>query len=248
MHTAVEGLRLLDFQQYEFIYIYSDLREFGRGVTSRNEKENFLGELLDELLRTGCTIVIPAFSYTDTGNFYVNSTRTNLGALNNFIQKDSRSIRSEHPLFSFSAIGPKADFLKNIGKCSFGSDSVFSRLIGRRATFLNIGRPIAYGNTLVHFVEDQNDAYYRFHKHFDTKVFLDGNLIGSDYSAFLRRRDIPNKTFEINFALAANEIYLRGQVANIGEPESFSGLFQYDYDRTLEILSDLFMSNPEAFI
>jgi aminoglycoside N3'-acetyltransferase len=246
--TLINTLRSLDFQEYKFIYIYSDLREFGHGIQTNDDKLNFLRDLMSELLGTGCTIVIPTFTYTDTGVFETNSTRTNLGALNKFIQNDSRSIRSEHPLFSFSSVGPESGFLKNIGKSSFGNDSVFARLIGQRATFLNIGRPISAGNTLVHYVEDQHNAFYRIHKKFDTQVFSDGKYIGTDYSAFLRRRDIPDLTFETKFELAAREIYAKGRVSRIGEPESYSGVFQYDYDRTLEILTGLFKSNSSAFI
>ena len=248
MHRVVEGIRNFNLHDYKYIYIYSDLRELGREILSKEDKYRFLDTLLFELLSTGSTVVIPSFTYTVSGIFQVNSTRTNLGALNSFIQQDLRSVRSEHPMFSFSAIGPNAEFLKNIGKCSFGNNSVFSRLIGKGATFLNIGRPISSGNTLVHFVEDENSAYYRFHKEFDTDVYLGDIYCGSNYSAYLRRRDIPGRTFETDFRLAAHTLYSKGKVASFGIPESYLGLSQYDYDDTLDILMNLFKSNVEAFI
>ena len=248
MDKVIEGLKTFNLHEYKYIYVYSDLREFGRNILSKEDKYKFLNTLLNELLHTGSTIVIPSFTYTTSGIFQVNSTKTHLGAFNNFIQQDIRSVRSEHPLFSFSAIGPNAEFLKLIGNCSFGNDSVFSRLIGKGTTFLNIGRPISSGNTLVHYVEDENNAYYRFHKTFNTEVYRGDTYCGTNYSAFLRRRDVSGRTFETEFRLATDALYSKRKVASFGDPESYLGIFQYEYDDTLDILMELFKSNHEAFI
>ena len=61
--------------------------------------------------------------------------------------------RSEHPMFSFAALGPKSEIVENCGKSAFGYDSIHERLRKKKCCFLNIGRSLESGNTLVHNVE-----------------------------------------------------------------------------------------------
>ena len=58
--------------------------------------------------------------------------------------------------------------------------------------FLNFFRPLKQGNTLVHHIEQNNKAKYRFDKKFETKVFFHDNYVGKNYSAFVRK-NLKNK-------------------------------------------------------
>lgn len=92
---------------YEYIYIYSDLQYYliKFGI-------NFPKYLINLFLKEKKTLIIPTFSYTTSGEFLVNKTRSKVGSLSNFILNSRNSYRSDHPLFSFAAIGPKKKFLK----------------------------------------------------------------------------------------------------------------------------------------
>ena len=84
--------------------------------------------LLSLFLKKGITIVVPAFSYTKSGNFIVEQTKSKVGFLGNFIMQNFNYERSEHPLFSYVAIGKNKKIVKNVGKSAFGKDSVHKRL------------------------------------------------------------------------------------------------------------------------
>ena len=101
----------------DVIYIYADLRGFLIFLNQFPNKNKFLESFVKPLLDKNLTIIIPTFSYTTSGIFNTKSTTTNLGALNKWVLNNPKSERSEHPLFSYSAIGPKAkELVKDIGK------------------------------------------------------------------------------------------------------------------------------------
>ena len=92
-----------------FVYIYSDFRVFF-------EKEKFsekkIKKFLNLFLKKNITCITPAFSYTKTGVFDVKKTKSRVGFLSNYILKNEKFVRSNHPIFSYIAVGKKKRFLK----------------------------------------------------------------------------------------------------------------------------------------
>ena len=238
----------LDVNQYDFCYIYSDLRAFASKMVCGFEKNKFCSSIINPLLKSKKTIIIPTFTYTTEGVFEVEKTPTKLGALNSWILKQNNMKRSEHPMFSFASLGPKSSIVEKCGKSAFGSDSIHERLRGKKCCIINIGRPIEFGNTLLHNVEQSCGASYRFHKTFKTRVFKKNEYIDSDYTAFVRRQDVPEHDFKFNFSKAAKMIYDEGVVKEVGDPALLSNVSLYDYDKTREILVKAFLNNTSIFL
>ena len=232
----------------DIIYLYSDFRTFGRHLEEFPDRAAFCDALLAPLLQRGKTLVITAFTYTTEGRFDVLSTPTKLGVLNKWILAQPGVCRSEHPLFSYAAVGPKADLVTNIGKSAFGHDSVFTRLLGQRAAFLHVGRPVWMGNTALHHVEHVGGATYRIHKAFKTEVFRGEQFIGSDYSAFLRRMDVHGETFAFTFREAADLLSARRLVRQVGCDVNLTNVSLLWYDDTLAALHQMFRADPTIFI
>ena len=118
----------------------------------------------------------------------------------------------------------------------------------RKCCFLNIGRPLKNGNTIIHNIEQSCNAKYRFNKVFKTSVFKNNKLFDSDYSAFVRRQDVPNHDFKFNFTKASELIYNQGIVNEVGNPEILSNVSLYDYDKTHEILMNAFLKDNSIFL
>lgn len=232
----------------DILYIYSDFRFFGQYLSEYKDKNAFCEAIVNPLLIRGKTIIVPTFSYTTSGQFDVLKTPTKLGTLNKWILSHKNHVRSEHPLFSYSALGPNAKIISNIGKSAFGADSVFERLRDKNTAFLHIGRPVHLGNTLLHYIEQICGASYRTHKAFSTEVYRDKKYIGTDYSAFLRRLDINGYNFFSNFVKATNYLENMGIVAKTGSDSDLSNITLYCYDRTIEILQKLFYTDQNIFI
>ncbi len=246
--TLMEAYEAVGAYEPDIVYVYSDFRTLGRHIDEFRTREDFCGAVAQPLLDRGKTVVISTFTYTATGRFDVLTTPTTIGALNKWILGVPGVKRSEHPLFSYAAIGPQASLVERIGKSAFGADSVFTRLHGRRAAFLYVGRPIALGNTMLHHIEQTCGATYRVHKAFNTEVYRGEQYVGTDYSAFLRRRDVPGETFEFTFRKAAARLQQMGLVKQVGSDADLTNISLHWLDRTADALTDMFYENPKIFI
>ena len=254
--NSYEGL---DVNQHNFCYIYSDLRAFASKMVCGFEKNKFCSSVINPLLKLKKTVIIPTFTYTIEGVFEVEKTPTKIGALNSWILKQKDMKRSEHPMFSFAALGPKSSIVEKCGKSAFGSDSIHERLRGKKCCFINIGRPLESANTIVHNVEQACGATYRYNKCLKTHVIKNNKFFGSNYNAFLRKLDIPNNDVKINFVKAAKNIFDAGIIKQISlNPKttiknskkgvSLSTIFLYDYDKTRESLVESFNNDISVFI
>lgn len=232
----------------EILYIYTDFRNFGAHAAGYQSRNDFCKAVVNPFLVSGKTIVIATFTYTADGVFNVVGTRTKLGAINKWILDQPGHLRSEHPVFSYAALGPARDFLQGVGKSAFGYDSVFDRLKGKRAAFLHIGRPVSMGNTALHYIEHLCGATYRAHKAFRTQVFKGEQYIGTDYTAFLRRWDVPGESFEFDFSMAAEALVKRGLIKQVGSDLDLSNVSCYWYDDTIDFMADMFNKNQMLFL
>jgi aminoglycoside 3-N-acetyltransferase len=234
----------------EIVYVYSDFRGFGQILAQDYQfsKADFFDDLIAIFKKYELTVLVPTFSYTTNGVFLVESTPTNLGALNKFVMRHPESIRSEHPLFSFSALGPSTSILNKVSKQAFGEDSVFSRLLNCKSYFLHIGRPVQAGTTIIHFIEQKYSAWYRYEKVFPTQVFYDSQFIGDGYSAYLRKLDHPGQTFETKFMKGADHLFRNGVMLESGLNENFMNISYGAVAEVYDCLSNEYSADKNFFI
>ncbi len=234
----------------EIVYIYSDFRGFGQILEGdyKFSKKDFFTDLLNIFNKLEMTVVVPTFSYTTSGIFHVDSTPTNLGALSKFVLTDTHSVRSEHPLFSFSALGASAKFLSGIGKEAFGTDSAFSRMLDHNSYVLHIGRPVSAGNTIIHFIEQKFSAWYRFEKIFPTRVFIGDQFVGDSYSAYLRRQDQPGQTFETNFLRGSKLLFENGVMHESGLNKDYLNVSYGSMKKVYDSLCEAYLGDNNFFI
>lgn len=233
----------------DIVYLYSDLRGISSWAAGFPDRDAFCDALMRPLLARGKTVVMTTFTYTTEGRFDVLTTPTRLGVLNKWILRQEGVCRSEHPMFSYAALGSRAEELvTGIGKSAFGQDSVFMRLLGRRAAFLYLGRPVWMGNTVLHHVEQLGGATYRTNKAFPTEVFRGAQFVGTNYSAFLKRTDVSGQTFAFTFRKAAEMLVRIGLVRQVGCESDLTNVSLLWYDDTVAALHRMFRDDPSVFI
>jgi len=232
-----------DIINYDYVYIYSDLRYFL--FANNKDIKKFTEDFLNIFLNNNQTIIVPTFSYSKK-NFDTKYTRSKLGYLSNYILSKPKSIRSLHPLFSYVAIGKKKKILKNIGKSAFGQNSLHQRLLFKNCCFFHIGRPLIEGNTLVHHVEQNLNAKYRFDKSFNTKVYTSRKYIGKGYSAYVRRNYRKSSMFY--FGHAQKKINNCEIINRLSKNIGLKSIFYYSYDEFYFFLHKLFLENDKIFL
>lgn len=234
--------------EYDVIFLYVDLRAFSMNAVLFEDKSRFMEAFIAPFIQRNKTVVIPAFSYTMEGEFHVESTPTHLGAMNKWFLSFEGVVRSSHPMFSFAAIGPKASTLFETGKSAFGVKSVYDLYQNEKAAFLHIGIPIPLGNSFLHYIEQLCGASYRYNKVYKTKVFRQGEYIGTDYSAMVRRLDNPKDDYRASFEKISNRLFEHKLIREVGNAKGLLNFSCYPMGDAIDLLVDWFYQDPCIFI
>ena len=235
--------KVSEIYKAKYVYIYSDFRTIFE--IEKKKPTMFVNKLLNLFLKKNITCIVPSFSYNKIDDFHLNSTKSKVGFLGNYILEKKKHVRSEHPLFSFIAIGKNANILKKIDKSAFGKNSVHGKLYKKNCYFLNLCRPLIQGNTLVHHIEHLNKAKYRFNKTFKTKLFKNKKLVGTNYSAYLRK-NLNDKKSIFTFSKALSKLkkrkyFFKHKFYN-------SEILIYKYDNFYNDLNLLYKQNNKIFL
>ena len=156
----------------ETLFIHSDVM-FGK-IPAGFKREAYLSTLY-EILSSLCVknIIVPAFTYSfcNGENYDVRSSRTSMGALNEYIRKKEGRYRTLDPLLSFSVPENLSDKFKNISEHSLGTNSGFDILHGMDGVkFLFLGARLGDCFTYVHYLEKIKDVCYRFDMPFEGDI------------------------------------------------------------------------------
>lgn len=243
-----EAYKEIGATDYEVLFLYLDLRAWSVNAPLFSSRDSFLHAIIKPFLDRNITVIIPTFTFTDQGEFHVEKTQTRLGAMNKWFVSFEGVVRSNHPLFSFAAIGPLATMLHQTGKSAFGIKSVYDLFQHTRAAFLHIGIPIHLGNSFIHYVEQLCGASYRYNKVYKTAVFNKGEYIGTDYSAFVRRLDNIKDDFKANYVKVNHNLFDNKLVKEVGDSDKLLNISCYPFADTLELLVELFYKDCCIFI
>lgn len=142
------------------------------------------------------TVVVPTFTYgfCKGRRFDPAKTTSHVGLFSNWMRRRPDAVRSEHPIFSFSAVGVQAlTLMADVPESAFDEDSVFGRLRRTDAKILFFNCP--FDNcTFVHHIEKMHGVDYRYDKVFTGQVRKDGVWSEGSASHFVRPldRDVEN--------------------------------------------------------
>lgn len=231
-----------NIHSFDFVYIYSDFRFF---LSQNLNNQKFIQQFIKIFLKNNQTIIVPSFSYSKK-IFDVKKTKSEVGFLSNFLLKDKLSLRSNHPIFSYLAIGPKKNIVNSVGKSAFGIGCLHSKLLFNNCAFLHIGRKLIYGNTLIHHVEQNLNAKYRFEKKFKTKVYHGKKFIGSNFKAFVRKNN--NKLSSFTFEKIIKNKKIRKLIVKLNNEKDLKSIFCYSFDDFYLLLHELYLKDNNIFI
>lgn len=120
-------------------------------------------EALIEAVGEGATVVAPTFTYSFCQGhpFDPLKSRGESGLFGNYLLSRPDRVRSDHPIFSFAAVGPQAEeLLTGLSTSAFGPGSLFERLHQRGGNLLFAGASFQ-SCTYVHYVEQKVGVSYR---------------------------------------------------------------------------------------
>jgi aminoglycoside 3-N-acetyltransferase len=151
-------------------------------------------EVMEELIGKDGTVLFPAFnfqSWTETHYFDVMETPSKMGMITEQARLRPNARRTPHPIYSFSALGKRADeFSKTEDKEAYGPNSAFALFHKLNATIISIGLDFNNSFSMHHYIEYNVGCDYRRIKEFG------GLYMGYDrkpqiktYSMYVRSHD-----------------------------------------------------------
>lgn len=188
LYQALEGLQL---QTNDTVLLHSDLSTLGffENVSPHQEQLNKLFEALKAFFLKG-SLMTPSFSYSYARlnqAFHLEKSPSELDLFSEFFRQHPDTVRSLHPIFSFSALGKNKQWLtQEVGRSAFGYNTPFQRLIDINGKILFFGASPGKAMTLIHHIEQLVGVSYFYHKAFFTPVFKEKKQQQGPFFAFVR--------------------------------------------------------------
>ena len=200
------------------------------------------GELLAHLYELVTSLGVPTlcvpsftFSFCNGEDYCVQSSRSKMGALNEYIRKLPEAVRSVDPLVSSVLVGEDRDLVKNLGKNSIGENSTFDKLHRRGAgvKFLFFGTTVRECFTYTHYIEERLLAPYRYHRAFTGKISDSARTWEDTYTLFVRYKGV----LPADDGKLENDLLRRGflrkeacgdaSISCLGEPEAYQTIVEH---------------------
>ena len=181
-------LLLISFNvpKHSTIIIHSSLFRFGLINGGVNSIYKVLRNVFDETY----TLLMPTFtfSYGESREWSCLYSKSETGALTEFMRELNPKNRSINPFHSIVVDGPNKDYLLGqISESSFGQDSIFEKLYSLGAYNLSLGIDFIGGATFCHYTEEYLKVPYRFYKSFPGNVLDNRNeKIEVDFKMYVR--------------------------------------------------------------
>lgn len=165
------------------------------GAPNRALKRQELLARLYEIIRSlGVpTLCVPVFtfSFCNGEDYCVQTSRSRMGALNEYIRGLPEALRSVDPLLSTALVGQDRDLVQDLGKHSIGENSTFDKLHRRNGVkFLFFGAALRECFTYTHYVEERLHSPYRYHREFSGRITDAGRSWRDAYTLFVRYRGV----------------------------------------------------------
>ena len=179
-------LRSFNIERDATVMIHSGLLPFGTiegGVAG-------LYECIRDALGEDITLVMPTFtlSFGTSRAWHFFRSRSEVGALTEFMRTQNGVIRTVHPFHSVCVTGPhKKEFSHCDNLSSFGIGSPFQVLYDLNAYNLSIGTKFEGGATYLHHTEETRQVPYRYYKDFPGKIVLESGQLDTRTYRFYAR-------------------------------------------------------------
>ena len=183
-----ESLMDMGAHECDVLYIHSALNFGLPNMEIKNGQ--LLKCLLDtiELLNVP-TVVMPTFtfSFCNGKSYDPLTSKSRMGALNEFFRKQDGVIRSNDPLMSVALKGKDTYLATNVGTHSISDGSTFDMIHHKSGVkFLFIGPRIGDCLTYMHYLEWLFDVDYRYIRHFIGEIIDNGTSKTIDQDLFVR--------------------------------------------------------------
>lgn len=192
LYTGLDFARALEsagVKEGDTICVQSQLYSFGKSLLKREDFLEMIIYVLQYVIGTKGTLLMPAFSYSFCkGKEYdVQQTPSDVGILTEYFRKMPDVYRTEHPIFSFSVWGKRAAEFLQLPIASFDQNSVYGRMISGNDKLVFLGAPVGY--TFYYIAEENVQVSHRYYKDFSGNIISNGGSCVQTVPYYVRKLD-----------------------------------------------------------
>ena len=187
----IKSLKKLGLKKGETIYINAHLYKFGNLIHVKNKKNFYkiFYESIQNIIGKNGTIAVNTHTFQVLRNnktFIYEKTRSTSGEFPEFIRNKKGSLRSDHPVFSVTALGKKKKILcSNNSLHNYGNNSPYHRFLKLNGKILNLGEDPTF-NPFLHVAEFLAGVPYFYNKLTKVKYFKNKKKIDKYFSSTVR--------------------------------------------------------------
>jgi len=240
-----DALNKLDLRDTRVVSIKTDLRLFGRHCFSNGEALllSFYEAICEKIDLSAQTLVVATSSHSLCNTdipFDIENTRSEMGALTEFIRCQPGSIRSNHPFGSYTAIGNQANYIcSNNSLHVYGPHSPKARMLELGTQLVNFGVHPYDATTVIHHAEFMAGVPYRYAKEFWHPILRNGVVENQHFYMHVRYlqsnivRNIALKMYPAFF-----EAGHQFQEVGLGQGKVYSFSMNEFYDTAMSVFKD----------
>ncbi len=161
------------------------------------------------------TLLVPTFTYSCGHGervYLAEDTPSENGPFTEYLRRQLGAVRSLHPIFSISGVGPNAKaILNDCGRSAFGALSPFSRFRDYNVRFVCLGVPLRRCITYIHHLEQNYGCPHRFNKAFYPTVMVNGEKIPGEWFASVGYKHLDYKS---DITQLEDELYKKNLLVN----------------------------------
>jgi aminoglycoside 3-N-acetyltransferase len=244
----LKSLLKVGLKKKDIIFVNPELFKFGF-MEDINDKDDyyktFLNVILDIIGPNGTlmtnTYTFQTLRYKE--KFIYENTKSSSGTFSEIVRKNVNSIRSEHPVFSVSAIGKYKKYLcKKNSRHNYGYGSPYQRFLKLNGKILNLAIEPAL-NPFLHVSEFMMGVPYYYNKLTKVQYYKNKNKVSKDYISSVRYLDF-DLSYDIKKINKEIKKKLKIKKVKLGK----AAIYLFNSKNYLKVALNMLNKNTFAFV
>ena len=196
--NIIDSLKKVGLKSGQIVYIDSELFKFGSLYEAKNKNHYYkiFFDSIYEIIGKNGTIATNSYTFQTLRygkKFIYEKTKCTSGEFSDYIRKKRGSLRSQHPVFSVTALGKHKKYLcSNNSSHNYGYNSPYQRFLELDGKVLNLATDPCF-NPFLHVAEFLSGVPYFYNKLTKVNYYKNNKKVNKYFSSSVRYLDLDMK-------------------------------------------------------
>ena len=196
--NIIDTLKKVGLKSGQIVYIDSELFKFGSLYEAKNKNHYYkiFFDSIYEIIGKNGTLASNSYTFQTLRygkKFIYEKTKCTSGEFSDYIRKKRGSLRSQHPVFSVTALGKHKKYLcSNNSSHNYGYNSPYQRFLELDGKVLNLAIDPCF-NPFLHVAEFLSGVPYFYNKLTKVNYYKNNKKVNKYFSSSVRYLDLDMK-------------------------------------------------------